>query len=157
MKLISADPGLHGALIYWGKGRILNIEDMPTTKLKSKNIVDYNIVAGRFNKFKPDVIVIEHVGSSPKGGKSSMFNFGMGFGILLGAAAGSGAKVETISPQKWKAATGLLKKPKDASVDRALALYPEIRESLFGPRGGKRVDIADALLIGHTYIMFNGG
>ena len=154
MQIMSCDPGKSGAIIEFISGIPQRVYDMPVMKAGSKNIVDYNEVAKLFNSFKPGVVVVEQVGASPRAGVASMFGFGMSFGILLAAGAGCGAQVVTITPNKWKAATGLLKKPKEASLGRAIELYPEQADWF---KRKMDIDRADCILIGHTYIMFNGG
>ena len=42
---------------------------------------------------------IEKVAAMPGQGVTSMFNFGKGFGVLLGAAAGLGLQTTQVTPQ----------------------------------------------------------
>jgi len=145
--MISVDPGINGAIIIWDGFDSFTIRDMPTMQVGSKRIVDYQQLANMIGCH--DMVVVEKVGASPRGGTASMFNFGMSYGIILGAAAGCGAEVITVTPQMWKGYHGLLKKPKDAARLMAIKLYPQAKEEL---KLKKYVDRADAILIGDYYL-----
>ncbi len=63
------------------------------------------------------IATVEKVGAMPKQGLSSTFNFGKGYGTVLGVLAGLGVRVELVTPQRWK---GLIldgtTKDKDAAI-----------------------------------------
>lgn len=145
--MISVDPGINGAIIIWDSFDSFIIRDMPTMQVGSKRIVDYHQLSRLIGEH--DTVVVEQVGASPRGGASSMFNFGMSFGIILGVAAGRGAEVVTVTPQQWKGYHGLLKLVKDMARIKAIKLYPQAKDKL---RLKKHVDRADAILIGDWYL-----
>ena len=145
--MISVDPGINGAIIIWNSFDSFTIRDMPTMQVGSKRIVDYQQVANMIGCH--DTVVVEKVGASPRGGSSSMFNFGVSYGIILGAAAGCGAEVVTVTPQRWKGYHGLLKLVKDMARIKAIKLYPQAAEQL---KLKKHIDRADAILIGDYYL-----
>lgn len=153
MKVISADPGNKGAFVYWEGMTPKEVFDNQLRVAGSKKITDYLYVGQLFLRIKPDLVIVEQVGASPRMGTGSSFNFGASFGIILGAAAATGAQVATITPQKWKAAQGLLGKPKDAARGCAIEKYPQCVDWF---KRKKDVDRADALLLGDSYLMFNG-
>src|SRR5690606_2041087 len=85
---------------------------------------------------------VEKVGAMPGQGVSSMFNFGMGVGVLQGVLAACGIPYFLVTPQSWKKRASLSGKDKDMARTMAQQLYPSA--SL-----GRKKDIgrADAMLI----------
>ena len=73
-----------------------------------------------------------------------MFGFGRSAGVLDGVLAALGIQSIKVLPQRWKKATGLTGRDKDASRTLALALYPEMAKQLRRKKDSGR---ADALLI----------
>ena len=149
MKIIGIDPGYKNAayslFIDGGLEEIGNLatKEDPITEDKVKSL---------FDRVQPDVVVIENVHSSPKQGVTSAFNFGWSIGLIDGVAIGSGIEVVLVTPQKWKAQFGLLKKPKDASRLKAIIEFNRFVREL---RFKKSVDMADAIWIGYWYVLAN--
>jgi crossover junction endodeoxyribonuclease RuvC len=86
--------------------------------------------------------IVEKVGAMPGQGVASMFNFGLGFGIIQGVIAGMDYPCSLVTPQKWKKAAGLIGKDKDNARTLAQRLYPD------APLGRKKdIGRADAILI----------
>ena len=78
----------------------------------------------------------------PGQGVASMFNFGMGYGIIQGVVSALGIPYELVTPQSWKKRAGLIGKDKDNARTMAQQLYPD------APLGRKKdIGRADALLI----------
>ncbi len=154
---LAIDPGKAGAIAALNEEEIMGAYDMPIHKVGSKNLVNPKVLVNIFSKYRDHPLctniecVIERVGSSPQMGTSSSFNFGHGAGVLEGVCAGMGLEYGFITPQKWKAYMGLLKKPKDAARLKVIKLFPE-QADLF--RRKKDVDLADAVLIGLTWRKF---
>ena len=74
----------------------------------------------------------------------------LNFGAIIGAAASFDRRL--IMPAKWKAFVGLVGRPKQASVNKVLDLYPEADKFLSKTKN--KVDRADAILIGHYYLKY---
>lgn len=151
--IIGIDPGFQGgiSLIHDNGYEAIDMPTINTAKGKKQSTqYDLPSLAGIFiNALKSfDVIAyVEKVHAMPKQGVVSQFNFGMGYGILLGILAALQIPYTLVTPQKWKkemmAGTS---KDKGASVLRAGQLFPnaELKTSR-----GKLLDgRAEALLIG---------
>ena len=78
----------------------------------------------------------------PGQGVSSMFGFGVSYGILQGVIASLGIPSVLVTPQRWKKAAGLMGKPKDYARTLAQRLYPAAELSR-----KKDIGRADAILI----------
>lgn len=72
------------------------------------------------------VACVEKVGAMPGQGTVSMFSFGQSFGFILGVLTAFGIPYQLVPPRKWKAEYGLLNTQKQASVDVAKRLFPEV-------------------------------
>lgn len=98
---------------------------------------------------RPDVAYIENVHAMPGQGVTSMFNFGKGFGEILGVCAALDICVELVSPQKWKRAVlSGTAKDKAAAIEFVQREYPMI--NLVPGRCRVPQDgIADAVCIAH--------
>lgn len=89
---------------------------------------------------------IEQVGAMPGQGVTSMFNFGKGYGYILGVLETLGIPYQTVSPRKWKKAFSL-SNDKKLSVNTAKRLFPTV-SLLPTDRCRKESDgMAEALLI----------
>lgn len=145
--ILGIDPGLSGALALIDKnGIITEIWDMPTSAATygKGNIINGKLLANIMGKAKPKRVCIEQVSAMPGQGVTSMFKFGVGFGLLQGCAAAFSLPVDYVRPQEWKKPFGLIKKGKDAARTLAISKYPHIAEDL-----SRKKDIgrADAVLI----------
>lgn len=91
-----------------------------------------------------DHVFIEKVGSMPKQGVTSMFNFGRTLGFAYAMVVGSGKPHTFITPQSWKKTIGISGDDAEVSRRRAGQLLPHAVE--FWPR--KKDDgMAEAALI----------
>lgn len=142
--IIGIDPGNTGAVAFLDGDKLVTVHDMPLMangKKQQVNAYELNRILGIFYGDPTDV-VIEKVGAMPGQGVSSMFNFGMGFGVLQGVAAGRGFPIHLVTPQSWKKHFSLIGKDKDNARTVAQQLYPD------APLGRKKdVGRADAILI----------
>lgn len=113
---IGIDPGKYGAIValdYSGK-IIKKPYRMPTRIVngQGKAGVDHHGVAlalaDLIRGHESDVVrvVVEQVGSRPDQGRSSIYSFGKGTGILLGVAAGLGLDTVEVLPQTWQTVLG---------------------------------------------------
>ena len=117
MRVLGVDPGaVSGAYALIGpNGLAAIVDDIP--------VVDRQVDAAEWGRIiarlKPDVAVVEQVGSMPKQGVASTFKFGMGCGLIRGVLAGAGVPIVNVAPTKWKKHFGL---NSDAEKSRALAI-----------------------------------
>lgn len=143
--IIACDPGWSGAIVFHPADcdyAHLSIEKMPDTPTGIAETLR------RFHHISDTTFYIEQVGGFV-GGRgntgASMFRFGENFGILLGAAATLGCRIERVRPQKWIKAHGLGTRGemtpgqwKQKLRNRAQELFPAQKVTLAN---------ADALLI----------
>lgn len=93
-------------------------------------------------------IFVEKVHAMPGQGVTSMFNFGMGYGKILGILEAFEMPYELITPQSWKKYVGVTS-DKMTSIRKAQYLFPDV--SLL-PTKRSRVPndgMAEALLIAY--------
>lgn len=129
--IIGIDPGLTGAIaLYEPIIEILHTFEMPVIAAgtKSKRIIDAlelsRMVDSWCKRFTIKKVVIERVHAMPSQGVTSVFSFGMGYGVVLGILAANTLPVEMVTPQSWKKD---LKVPalKDGSRARASEIFPQ--------------------------------
>ena len=101
---------------------------------------------GRFRKLKREGwtirVGIERVGAAPRDGRSSAFNFGMGWGLWRMALTASGFKYTFVEPGKWRPALVGKGADKKESLYFARKLWPDVDMPLM-----KDEAKAEALLI----------
>lgn len=106
MTIIGIDPGLDGAIAcLTDKG--IRLYPMPTIKLdKGRQVDAYQLAAAlQIEALTGDrcYVILEKVHAMPKQGVTSMFNFGMSYGICLGVIGGLGLSHRLVRPQEWQA------------------------------------------------------
>lgn len=146
---MGVDPGAKGALaLIDTEAWTLALTDMPTEVVSKggKLATSPQGMARLIGLTAPDAVFVEEVHAMPGQGTVSMFSFGRAYGIVLGAACGSGCMLWPTPPQVWKTAT---KTPKDKAmaVTRAQQLFPCAYADFVGPRGGKKDGRAEAALL----------
>lgn len=136
------DPGLSGAIAIIGDGVV--IHDMPMNYLGT--FIDSNALLALCNQ--AEVIWLEQVASRPTDGRSSLAKFMVAYGVTRACMeiSNGGWRSELILPQQWKKRLGLIKQPKEASLELARSLYPEAAHYLKRKKDHNR---AEALLIAH--------
>lgn len=121
--IIGIDPGKAGGIAYIAPNGQANARPMP---ILGKEI-DGHDLAVMLNELRPDVVIIEKSQAMPGQGVTSMFNYGMGFGRLLGICEALGIPYRLVTPQAWKktilAGTA---KDKDAAISFVRRAYPGI-------------------------------
>lgn len=149
--IIGVDPGITGAIAVLNNDlQCLDVQNVPTmplgknhTQINAPSLAKYfkhwGYIAG--DKDVPTVY-IEQVGAMPGQGVTSMFNFGMSYGLIIGIASTLEYPFILVRPNQWKKNASLLGKPKDAARTLAQQLYPSVDLGL-----KKDVGKADALLI----------
>lgn len=144
---IGIDPGVSGAVAVIRPDGDVDLYDMPTA-IVGKTRKRSEIVEAQL-RFLLDVsgqpgcaCFIEQVSAMPGQGVSSMFGFGVSYGIVRGVVAGLGIRCELVTPQAWKKHFGLIGADKDAARAVASRLFPQASLAR-----KKDVGRADALLI----------
>lgn len=117
-RLIGIDPGATGAIACWDNGALLDVADMPTAIEHKKRRIDAAALGALMRRFDPAMIWLEQVHAMPGQGVSSMFAFGMAYGIVLGAAGALLVPVTMVTPAQWKTS---LRVPKAKGEARARA------------------------------------
>lgn len=144
--IIGIDPGNTGAIAALNDAyTLIDVVDMPLMANGKKQQVNASKLAGiifDFAGYLEATVYLERVHAMPGQGVTSMFNFGMGYGVLQGVIATIGLPVMMVTPHSWKKKAGLLGKDKDNARTLAQQLYP-------GAPLGRKKDIgrADAILI----------
>jgi crossover junction endodeoxyribonuclease RuvC len=90
------------------------------------------------------LVVIEKVGAMPKQGVASVFTFGYGFGVWIGALAALEIPYQLVTPQAWKKLL-MAGEPKEKDASRVVArrMWPsQTEESLSRKKDHGRADAA---------------
>ena len=135
--IIGIDPGKKGGLAILEGNNIVRLSKTPVGDIKARKamrtiIQGYDVTSmvellkGFENKYP--IAVIERVHAMPGQGVTSMFSFGQGFGLWLGACTALNIPIVLVEPQEWK---GKLldkeeRKFKKFSCERAKELFPGI-------------------------------
>lgn len=136
--VLAIDPGLSGALAAYN-GNVLVVADLPVTTLKKKTRLNLGALLSlvRMNAFHLDAhdLLVEQVGTMPRQGLSSAFNFGFTNGAIHTAAVANAMNLHTVTPTQWKFGVGLNAVPgqdqkarKNASRAKAIELFPQHAE-----------------------------
>jgi crossover junction endodeoxyribonuclease RuvC len=143
--VVGIDPGSSGALVVLDDtGGYVSHLTMPVVKLGTKSRVNPAALKAFLELYPIRHAYIERVGAMPGQGVSSMFTFGHAAGVVEGVVAGMGIPIDSITPQAWKKAAGLIGADKDAARSRAVQLFPGLRVL---DLKGKGQAVADALLL----------
>lgn len=119
--LLSVDPGKTGAVAYFADGVLRGVHDPHGGNLANP-FADLLLDCLDFRHRV--TVVIEKVNGVPGQSAPASFNFGRGFGELLGVCAGLGVKPELVPPATWKWKMGLRHADKKASLEMARGLWP---------------------------------
>src|SRR5271157_716401 len=140
---LGIDPGQTGSLamirILDEGGKSIRLFDPPLFEVKSgkkiKHEYDEASMASTLYEFslvEQEVIcILEKVSAMPGQGVTSMFNFGMGYGIWRGMLAAFKIPYTLVHPLTWKKLVMRdMPKEKDAARQRAVQLYPQVADQL---------------------------
>lgn len=150
---LGIDPGLEGAFVVLDKaGQIIRVEKIPVLQIDTKKKIDLHVLSSlvkEINLLCPSIIAtVEKINAAPGQGVTSMFTMGYGAGAIDTALSCHLMAYQHVHPRTWKAAIMRdMPKEKDASVVKALQLFPKVSSLLITPRGKRDHNIADALLI----------
>lgn len=143
--IIGIDPGNTGALALIDDDGFVDVVDMPLVangKKQQVNPSELAKVVQSMMALGAKKAILEKVGAMPGQGVTSMFNFGMGFGVIQGVLSAVELPYTLVTPQRWKKAASLIGKEKDNARTLAQQLYPS------APLGRKKdIGRADAILI----------
>jgi crossover junction endodeoxyribonuclease RuvC len=146
---IGIDPGLTGAIAGLSDElKFVFVVDMPTWTLGVKHSQVNAVAVGQIleswrRKYDGSLTVyMEQVNAMPGQGVTSMFNFGMSYGMIQGCCGALQIPMVLVRPNAWKKKCSLTGKPKDASRTLAGQYYPEAELNL-----KKHTGRADAILI----------
>jgi crossover junction endodeoxyribonuclease RuvC len=121
MFYLGIDPGkTGGATLLDDKGDIV-------VKLAFTNKTDHDISEWIQEQTKDRKVIayIERVGSMPKQGRTSIFTFGRGYGVLIGLLTGLKVSFDLVSPGVWQRRLGCLTHgDKNVTKTRAQRMYP---------------------------------
>lgn len=148
------DPGLKGGYgMINSDGLLLSYGLFPVIKVGKKNELDLHKIDGLFKNWKNNfprakiIVALERVSAFRGQGVTSMFNFGKGYGALIGIIVSNGCSLISIRPQEWKKEMipeG--NKDKGASIMACKNLRPEAE---LIPKGCKKAQdgIAESILL----------
>ena len=125
-KIVGIDPGQKGALVFLDySGAITEVEDMPCIGKE----VNAHMLSRLIQGYGPvDTAVVEQAHSMPKQGVAGVFNYGVGYGKILGVLAALDIPIVHLPSSKWKKHWGL-GTDKNLSRQRATERWPEWADS----------------------------
>lgn len=136
------DPGAAGGIAVIGPD-CYYAEAMPYVAKE----IDARRVSTLLRQYRPTMVCIEKAQAMPGQGVTSMFNYGKGFGKLLGVLESLGLPHKLVTPQAWKKAVlAGTAKDKDAAILYAMRAYPLI-DLMPGKKRKPHDGIADAVCI----------
>ena len=154
MIICGIDPGVSGAISILRNKKVIQVSDMPTMIDGKKNKKQVNgsqvtnIIKEKLNFNKEIAVVVEHVNAMPGQGVTSMFNFGLSFGVIKGICSALNIPIHFVRPTKWKKHFNLINSNKDASRTKVIEMYPSVSARLSKK---KDVNKADAVLIARYF------
>jgi crossover junction endodeoxyribonuclease RuvC len=144
---IGIDPGLSGGIaILDASGEVELAADLPIIRDKSLAWVDGKELQTLILctlQGRPASAMVERVSSMPGQGVASSFQFGVGFGSILGVLQALHIRIELVPASSWKRFCGL-SRDKRASLDKARLMFPDAELHL-----AKHEGRAEALLLAH--------
>jgi len=95
--IIGIDPGANGAISFTRGNRLYTYKCHPNITGRATSV---SMAMSAFNN-KKCIAYIEKVHAMPHDGRSSLFKFGVNYGVWLGILAAKGIETIEVSPQKW--------------------------------------------------------
>jgi hypothetical protein len=169
MRILSIDPGVSGGLAlmqYNGPEipKVVECLSMPVMARKKDGTgeaVAYSVLGAEIERLSPELVVLERAsgvaspklapgGTQGRPGTAGAFNFGAGYGVIIGVCW----KLPQIyvSPSSWKKRLGIPGSSDNKDYARTFALqrFPYCAEQL---KRKKDVGRAEAILIGYDYCL----
>jgi hypothetical protein len=127
-------------------GHYMGVWDLPVARDHKRSWIDGGMLADILANLAAGAdCYIEAVHAMPKQGVSSSFQFGTGYGSIIGCLQALRYRIEFVPPTQWKKDLNLGRgSDKDAALHRARQLFPTAPLSLKKHEGR-----AEALLIAH--------
>jgi crossover junction endodeoxyribonuclease RuvC len=138
--IAAIDPGKTGAIALMYDDGTVYVEDMPVFAKE----INGAAIADMFRELPPTHVYTESLNAFGMG-RQSAFNFGLGFGTIIGVLATLQIPYTKVSPAKWKRELGL-SKDKDEARAMATRLYPANADKFKRKKDDGR---AEAVLIAH--------
>jgi Holliday junction resolvasome RuvABC endonuclease subunit len=137
--ILGVDPGASGALaFYWpSEPTLISVMDMPLADGKVCPVQLRNAIA----TVRPSVAWVEKVHAMPGQGVTSMFNFGVSFGVTKGVILALDVPLHFTRPNQWKKAFGL-RADKEQARELAIRLWPEHGERFARKKDAGRAEAA---------------
>lgn len=160
---IGIDPGASGAIACYS-GSSVTVVDMPTVRIKRGfRMVNHVSAEGLAALIRSCLAAygvdpqdceafVEKVGAMPGQGVSSMFAFGRAAGVIEGVLAGVGIPCTLVTPQTWMGYMALIKKGKDGTRAKAMALFPQCANLYARKKDDGRADATMLAVYGYTRI-----
>lgn len=155
MGVLGIDCGKSGALAFYD-GHHVRFWQMPL-KDGEIDILELNKITFMLPL---DCIIVEEQTSFASDGRFGAFTMGINYGRLLAWAEHRCSQLCRVRPQVWQKSFGIAlkhdkgtsqhdrkKATKQAALDALVGINPLLAEQTFGPRGGSRDGIVDAILI----------
>lgn len=136
MIVLACDPGVSPALAVYGGPQFAPVVFPPLgisretkkkvdgkTKTVKRADPDEAAILSAFDTYRPDIFVIEQVGTRPDQGIASTGRFMESTGLVRGIALGKGCRVTRVLPNTWQRA---FKMPKGDDISRQVCtrLFP---------------------------------
>jgi crossover junction endodeoxyribonuclease RuvC len=138
MIIIGVDPGVSGALALFDEGKLQSVADMPVFEGRVDALELSALLQGA------EIVYVENQHPMPRNGTIASFKLGMNYGVVLATIENLMIPIVRIPASTWKIWNGLRGKPKDASVQLARELWPNLRPEI---RLAKHHNRAEAALI----------
>lgn len=160
-KILGIDPGKSGGLsVIDEQFNFIACMPMPVASIEKIERVDPRPIFDFIKLHKPDLAIVELVGSRPCEGVKSVFSFGDSYGVVRSLAEALCADVRYITPQKWKSFQGLIGLSKEQIAEIAYEVFRV--EEIYGKpykRKGQikrktRDGISDSLMIAKYGVRF---
>jgi hypothetical protein len=153
--LISVDPGIKGALAFFGPGASVSVHDMPTRakpgNTKIRNEIDPKalqvLLRLRVPADEKGLVVMENLNTFAGGSVQTMGSLEATKAVICTVCELSGFDMAFVSPREWQRFFGIKATPSETTKQQSLRLARQLFGNDYCPLQ-KHDGRADALLIG---------
>jgi crossover junction endodeoxyribonuclease RuvC len=153
MILAGIDPGFSGGITIYDNNTLVDCIIMPIEeKENGKNKINGKEIYRYLTTNKVEIVYLEHVHAFAGQGRTSIWNFGEGVGMVKGVCESIGISYVEISPQRWKKLVlgeKYIHDEKSGAIQFVKDTYPNVNLLKSArckvPHDGK----ADSICIGH--------
>lgn len=153
--LISIDPGIRGAIAFFGPGDRIAVHDMPTRakpgNTKIRNEIDPKALQALLRRCVPadesGLVVMENLNTFAGGSVQTMGSLEATKAVICTVCELSGFDMAFVSPKTWQGFYGIKRTPSSDTKTQSLKLARELFGMEYCPLQ-KHDGRADALLIG---------